>query len=115
MNKKKSLTILAVVVVVIVLIWFNTKSTGESLMLEPKASDNQNGQVLTGNQPVDTLEGTLRVSNNSSKGNLMLMADESVIYITTSRDFSSLLGKNVVVSVDGTLENFTLLNIEENL
>ncbi|MEX1064315.1 MAG: hypothetical protein WD898_01020 [Candidatus Paceibacterota bacterium] len=116
MSNKKILTILAIVVVAVILIWVKTGSKDKSLMLDPKTSNGQSGnQTVDDNQPVNTLEGTLRVSDDPSKGNLMLVTEESVVYITTSRDYSSLVGEEVVVSVDGTLENFTLLNINKSL
>jgi len=76
------------------------------------------GEELTNNvtaKNVNILEGVLWSSNDETKGNLMLVNNDTTIYIKTSRDFSDLTGKYVIASVDGTLDNFTLLNIEENL
>mgnify|MGYP001598800059 FL=1 len=64
---------------------------------------------------VNTLEGTLWPSDDAIKGNLMLVNSATTIYIKSSRDFGSLVGKYVIASVDGTLDNFVLLNIEEHL
>jgi len=36
-----------------------------------------------------------------------------VIYMTTSRDFSNLYEKEVVVTIDGDLTGFTLVDIKE--
>lgn len=62
------------------------------------------------------LRGTLQTSNDTRHGNLMLLLEDSdrIIYFNTSRDFSSLIGKNVKVEIDGDLNNFVLINIEEN-
>ena len=65
-------------------------------------------------QAVNTLEGVLRVSDNLNRGNLMLLFGNSVVYVKTSRDFRDLMGKNVVASVEGTLDNFILRGMEEN-
>lgn len=59
----------------------------------------------------NTWEGVLKLSDNSKKGNLMLVMGKQVIYINTSRDYSSLLEKEVRVIYDGTLENFRLGDI----
>ena len=113
---KKLTAILAVVVVAIVVVWLNSRSEEEPLMLDLETPGNESDQQADfSNQPIETLEGLLELSDDSSRGNLMLITADAVIYINTSRDFSSLVGKKVVVSVDGNLENFTLLSIEENL
>jgi len=59
----------------------------------------------------NTWEGVLKASNNSQKGNLMLETKERTIYLKTSRDFSQLLGKDVVVGYEGTLDSFALGDI----
>jgi cytoskeletal protein RodZ len=61
----------------------------------------------------NTWIGTLHISDDASKGNLMLNLDDSdtVVYIRTSRDFSALIGKDVNVTYEGTLENFKLVDI----
>lgn len=68
-----------------------------------------------GGETVSALEGTLWASDNESKGNLMLVTGNAMVYIRTSRDFNNLKGKEVIISADGTLDNFVLINIEENL
>ena len=64
--------------------------------------------------PISVLSGALLVSDNLDKGNLMLLFGNSIVYIKTSRDFSDLVDKNVVVSVEGTLDKFVLLEIKED-
>ena len=73
------------------------------------------GNSAANEKPVGTLEGTLWLSDNEARGNLMLINSTATVYVRTSRDFSSLVGKYVIVSIDGILENFVLLNIEEHL
>ena len=67
----------------------------------------QSGQAMAGN----TWEGTLKQSDNAAKGNLMISVDGHMVYIRTSRDYSGLVGKNVTVTYQGTMDNFTLGDI----
>jgi hypothetical protein len=75
---------------------------------------------LLGTQPnniTDTIAGnawtgTLKKSDISTKGNLMLVfPDQSKVYIQTSRDFSNLIDKEVVVEIKGSKESFQLIEI----
>lgn len=59
------------------------------------------------------LEGILQISDDENKGNLMLAFEDTIVYIRTSRDFSGSIGENVVVSISGTLNNFTFLHMTE--
>ena len=69
------------------------------------------GSPLAGNQ----WEGRLMASDNALRGNLKLVTKinnfDNVIYIRTARDFSALVDKEVIVTYDGTLGNFRLVNI----
>ena len=56
-------------------------------------------------------EGTLQNSDNSAKGNLMLVTPTHILYINTSRDFNSLVGKKVNVTYQGNLQSFKLGDI----
>jgi hypothetical protein len=62
----------------------------------------------------NALEGELQVSNDTKRGNLMLLLKDSdkVIYLNTSRDFSSLTGKQVIVTIDGSQDDFRLVDIK---
>ncbi|OGN10922.1 MAG: hypothetical protein A3J46_04165 [Candidatus Yanofskybacteria bacterium RIFCSPHIGHO2_02_FULL_41_11] len=114
-NNKNVAYIVLTGVVAITLIWLsrndeNQKPKFESLFEEGVLDNTVNEGSL------NTLEGTLWSSDDEAKGNLMLAVNNgATIYIRTSRNFSDLIGKYVLVSIDGTLENFTLVNIEENL
>lgn len=57
-------------------------------------------------------QGTLKISDDTTKGNFVLVMPDHAIYIRTSRDYSELVGKEVTVSYTGTLENFILMDIE---
>ena len=61
------------------------------------------------------LEGQLQNSDDLNRGNLKLTSSLGEIYIRTARDFSALIGFDVLMTIDGTLDKFTLLNIEKRL
>ncbi|MBI2674553.1 MAG: hypothetical protein HYX22_02350 [Candidatus Yanofskybacteria bacterium] len=113
MNKKNRIYIIMTGVVAITLIWLSqnnkSKETDLELPLDEELSDN----IAAEN--VGTLEGVLWSSGDEAKGNLMLISNNTTIYIRTSRDFNDLVGKHVIASVEGTLDNFTLIDIVENL
>lgn len=60
------------------------------------------------------LEGTLRISNDNARGNLMveLMNSDRIIYLRTGRDFSGLLNTDVSVQIEGTIDRFSLIDIQ---
>ncbi len=62
-------------------------------------------------QDENTWTGTLKLSDNQKKGTLMLVMEKQTIYINTSRDYSQLIGKNVKVTYEGTLDSFVLGDI----
>lgn len=94
------------------MLWLSRNGANQNLESKlPPAGKTDNGAA----QSVNTFEGILWPSDNESKGNLMLTSPNATIYIKTSRDFSALTGKEVLVSINGTLDNFTLLDISENL
>src|SRR5690606_30800429 len=63
----------------------------------------------------NALEGELLVSTDRRRGNLMLLLEDSdrIIYLNTSRDFSQLVGKQVSVIIEGSLDDFRLIDIQE--
>lgn len=112
MTKKNKIYITVTGLMAVTLIWLsqvNKNSELKDILSDEKTTDNNSVS------PITSLEGTLWVSNDQSKGNLMLQSKYALIYLKTSRDFNNLIGKNVLVSTEGTLENFTLLNIEEKI
>ena len=54
---------------------------------------------------------TLLASDNLSKGKYKVMVVGDALYINTSRDYAKLLGKNVEVKYEGTIDNFKLIDI----
>jgi|SRR3989344_1802081 len=113
MTKKNRLYVIIIGVVAVTLIWLSQSNRDQKPDLKLPVGENTANNAV--NNPVSTLEGTLWRSDDDAKGNLMLVTSDTTIYIRTSRNFNELVGKNVVASIDGTLENFTLLNIEEVL
>lgn len=114
MERKNRIYIIITGVVAFTLIWLSQSNRTQIPELESLLEKNTENNIV-GEEPVDTLEGVLWSSDDEAKGNLMLVGKDATIYIRTSRDFDELIGKYVIASIDGTLENFTLLNIEENL
>ena len=115
-NNKNKIYIIVTGVVAITLIWLSQSNNNKNKIPVPESSPKENIENKTAKEePTKTFEGTLWSSGDEGKGNLMLTNGDTVIYIRTSRDFSNLIGKYVIVSIDGTLESFTLLNIEKNL
>ena len=119
-KKEKQIYIgVAGVLVVIALIWlFKSKPVGQT----SQSSDEQAGAQQTIQQrtttdastiapALNTWDGTLKMSDNSAKGNLMLVTKDHTVYLKTSRDFSALVGKEVTVVYTGTVDSFTLENI----
>ena len=109
-------------VVVIAIIWFvkskpannnpetPSKNNTNNSSTTPKPSTSPSGGSSMGMEG-NVWKGTLRISDNSANGNLMLETENSKIYIQTSRDFSSLVDKKVMVEYEGSLESFVLKNI----
>ena len=112
MDKKNRIYIIIIGVVVITLIWLSQGNRNSELDLDLPLGENITNNTV--GEPIDTREGALWSSDDETKGNLMLITGDATIYVSTSRDFSKLVGKDVVVSIEGTLDNFTLLNIEES-
>ena len=61
------------------------------------------------------LEGVLYKSEEPRRGNLKLLSNDGDIYLRTSRDFSALLGLQVLVIVNGTKDNFELVDIQSKV
>ncbi|HXK41179.1 MAG TPA: hypothetical protein VJ046_03745 [Candidatus Paceibacterota bacterium] len=113
MEKKNRIYIIITGVVAITLIWLSQSNRDQLPELRLPLGEELSDNIAAEN--VGALEGVLWSSDDEAKGNLMLVKNNATIYIRTSRDFSGLVGKYVIASIDGTLDNFTLLNIEENL
>ena len=112
MNKNNRIYIIITGLVAITLIWLSQSNKNKLSDLQLPLDEELTSNIADEN--VNTLEGVLWSSDDETKGNLMLVNNNTTIYIRTSRDFSGLTGKYVIASIDGTQDNFTLLNIEES-
>lgn len=126
MEKNNGRYIAAGILVAVILIgwWTNKKPNTQNLSPETGLKieeQNQNGEnpvkVIESTsdgstQETNKWEGMLKTSDNSAKGNLMLVNKDHTIYLRTSRDFSSLIDKNVEVTYQGSLESFKLGEIK---
>jgi hypothetical protein len=118
--KKQQYQATAIVIVLLVVGWliFNNKSTkAPVIQTENNTTTTPSPAPAATKAPAPASTGTvwegiLKESNNSSKGNLMLETKDRTIYLRTSRDFSALIGKEVKVTYEGTLESFVLGDIE---
>jgi hypothetical protein len=99
-------------------VWFfvkpsSTKAPANEDTQQSQEQGNKDGDTVVEEIP-NALEGELKASNDKRRGNLMLLLKDSdrVIYLNTSRDFSQLIGKQVSVSIEGSLDDFRLLDIK---
>lgn len=120
MNKKTWLAVglTAALIAAFVLWQSETKAPDQNSNTVPAetSSEKPEGNKETLPAPANnfnTWEGVLEKSNDTKKGNLMLKTTERTTYIFTSRDYSNLIGKNVVVTYQGDIESFTLGDITE--
>lgn len=93
--------------------YFRAKAPELTVVPQEQTQDNSQQPTQAEKENTNTTfwDGTLKVSDNSQKGNLMLVTADHTVYIHTSRDFSSLIGKRVKVSYTGTLDSFSLGDI----
>lgn len=125
MNSSKKAWYVVAAVVVIAIVWaiWRNSATGPAAVNGTGDSTNSQGQsqgqTLEQNKPNPNPTqanetfwlGTLKASDNAKKGNLLLVTDKNTVYISTSRDFSDLVGKKVKVTYQGTLDSFQLGDI----
>lgn len=79
---------------------------------------NQKQEELNGGQEVadkNYLEGVLYKSDEPNRGNFKLSSNDGDIYLKTSRDFSALIGLQVLVLIDGTIDNFQLVDVQSKV
>ncbi|MBL8029877.1 MAG: hypothetical protein JNN11_01380 [Candidatus Doudnabacteria bacterium] len=118
MKNKQNLVISAVIVVALIAAWQLGKTPTTSTR-QNNQSDKNIEQTNSASEKSDPKEnnnkktwtGSLKASDNLSKGVYILNVEGKNIYIKTSRDYSSLLDKQVMVTYEGTLESFKLGDI----
>lgn len=86
-------------------------------MLEIGSEDVQEQEIAAERSDLgeNYLEGVLYKSEDLSRGNLKLSSNNGDIYIRTSRDFSALMGFQVLVLINGSQDNFELLDIQSKI
>jgi PBP1b-binding outer membrane lipoprotein LpoB len=89
----------------------NTNSVGPTPTQSPSNNNTTQNPTPPSNNTNSTWQGVLKTSDNSVRGNYMLILDKSLVYINTQRDYSALVGKQVNVKYSGSLENFKLEDI----
>lgn len=128
MDKNQKIAVAVIAIIAIVAAWQLGKSPVNEPTQNQEQTEEENGSVINGeeqqennntstesdneNQGEENMwEGKLEASDNTAKGNYKLTSGTHVIYIKTSRDYSSLVGKDVKVSYQGSLESFSLQDI----
>lgn len=108
----------AIGIIILVLVGAVIWKTQKPKTPAQKNSDNQtqppspSGQNPTLPSDNGKLEGELKISDDAKRGNLMLIMQDRTVYIFTGRDYSGLLNKQVQLQIDGSLENFRLIDIK---
>lgn len=115
MKNKQIYWAVAAVVIIVAIIWiYKANRHAEQTPTENLTEQTLNQSTSTpptAIQTESTWQGVLKKSDNDTKGSVMLVTKERTIYIKTSRDFSSLIDKNVSVSYEGTWQSFVLGNV----
>ena len=115
-QQKQSYLLLAVAVIVVLVVWlFRTKHSGPETPTTQNNSTKTSSTVSAAQNSPGVWFGTLKFSDSANRGNFMLVTKDKTIYIKTSRDFASLVGKQVYVTYQGDLSSFVLGDISENL
>lgn len=89
--------------------------TAEGSETEPgnQGSGTDSSENLSSEPGLLEYRTTLHASTDPAKGNYFVTINGSTIYITTGRDYSHLVGKEVVFKASGNIEDFSLLSITE--
>jgi hypothetical protein len=125
-NNQRTWIIIGVIVAIVVLFFIFRKNNDEKM--EYGSNDNKSTEQSTQTKSTDTktstsgekmetgeftIEGTLQVSDNPSKGNIKIVGTDKTTYLLTKQDYSSLYGKQVVLKAYGTSTKFTFESLTE--
>ena len=122
LNKNnRAVVILLVIILLIGLGYYtnNNRQANQTKQGDSNSPSSQQNKAITNNEDATsqggilTRMGTFMRTDNPNKGNFIIQTATSNFYIFTSRDYSSLLGKQVELTANGTTENFTLVDIVE--
>ena len=118
---KKNWQAITAIVIVLLVVWYfgsrHSKNAPAAPASSAQGTSNETMAPAPTSKSSSTMteghywEGMLQKSDNTSKGNLMLVMSDHTVYLRTSRDYSSLIGKKVEVSYQGDLNSFSLENI----
>jgi hypothetical protein len=108
-NMRWTVIILGVVIVLAAVGYFTNLNPVQAPSNIPDSANNS--EQIKAN--ASSLEGILKRSDDVEKGNLLLVMPDKKIYLNTTRDFNQLTDKQVTVYIEGTVENFILLDIKE--
>jgi hypothetical protein len=113
MKNKQFYWAIAAIVIIVAIIWaYKAKHAIKQTPIMDNVAQQTTNQSTpapaTAAQTENTWTGVLKKSDSPTKGNVMLVTKDRTIYMKTSRDFSSLLDKNVSVTYEGTWQNFVL-------
>jgi|SRR3989344_5560082 len=127
-QKYKNYLLIAGAIAVLILISFAIRPNDEQENQNQEQTNGENtdtiqegdnNQITTPNVTVPTgnvsAKGRLLASDNAARGNLMMDSDQGKIYIATRRVFSDLVGREVTLLADGTIESFTFIGFHETM
>lgn len=120
--KSKNILILIILLAAAGVVWFMMSGDSQNTADEEndnnapqsqEAAPNKSNEVIVEEVP-NSLEGELKNSSDKRRGNYMLLLQNSdrIIYLNTSRDYSSLVGKSVRADIEGSMDDFRLVDIK---
>lgn len=113
MANKTKLYLLVLLVGIGLTAWSLVGKNNNDSISEQKGNDQEIAQEEDSNG--NYIAGILENSDDVNKGNLKLVSEAGHIYIRTSRDFNAFIGSQVLMLIEGTTDNFTLVNIEKRI
>lgn len=95
---------------------FVRKDKGNNDVINLEGNDKQEETAELNDQSgKNYLEGVLYKSEDLNRGNFKLSSSVGDIYLRTSRDFSALIGFQVLVLINGTKDNFKLVDVQSKV
>ena len=117
-NKNNRLYLLVMLAgVVLIVMALIDKNNKDQEVVEDNENISEQANILETGQisQAGSIEGVLTNSNDLIRGNLKLVSGVGDVYIRTNRDFSELIGFQVLVFFNGTFENFELTDIQAKI
>jgi len=104
------ITVIVVVFAVVVVISGGDKDLKKD-STQKETSKSENNNMSDKEYSGDELYGILRASEDKEIGNYKLVLEQEEVFIKTSRNYDALIGSNVFMTIDGSLESFRLIDI----